>query len=130
VQNGPPGFLLLDLITPIEARMTTSSRTDALLLIIAIALLAIAFRPYLDPTPVRADATPYPFYIEPGYQMLRAPDGSKQVYGRVVIDMRNGKVWGFPTYTADVYPVNTTDTKPATSKPFVLGKFAFDDTEK
>jgi len=110
--------------------MTRSARTDFLLLIIAIALLAIALRPYIAPAPVRADATPFPFYIEPGTQMLRAPDGSKQVYGRVVIDMRTGKVWGFPTYTADVYPVNTTDTKPATSKPFVLGKFAFDDTEK
>jgi len=110
--------------------MTRTARTDLLLLTIAIALLAIALRPYIAPAPVRAEATPYPFYIEPGTQMLRAPDGSKQVYGRVVIDMRSGKVWGFPTYTADVYPVNTAEPKPATSRPFVLGKFAFDDTEK
>jgi len=113
-----------------EEPMQISARTNFLLLIIAIALLMIALRPYIVPAPVRADATPFPFYIEPGTQMLRAPDGSKQVYGRVVIDMRTGKVWGFPTYTADVYPVNTTDAKPSNSKPFVLGKFAVDDTEK
>lgn len=62
--------------------------------------------------------------------MLRAPDGSRQVYGRVIVDMRTGKVWGFPTFTADTYPVNAADSKPQTSHPFVLGKFAFEDTDK
>ena len=102
--------------------------THLLLLIIALALLATALRPYIAPAPVQAQSgAPYPFYIEPGTQMLRAPDGSRQVYGRVVIDLRNGDVWGFPTTTADTYPVNTVGTTPPTSRPFLLAHFAFGD---
>ena len=102
-----------------------------LLMLIAIALIAIAIRPYLAPDPVHAQSdSPYPFYIEPGTKMLRSPDGSQQVYERVVVDMRTGKVWGFPTFGTDAYPVNVTDSKPRTSHPFVLGKFAFEDTDK
>jgi hypothetical protein len=104
--------------------------TNLLLLIIAMALVVIALRPYLAPHPVRAQSfsmAPYPYYFEPGTQMLRAPDGSKQLYGRVVIDMRTGKVWGFPTNTPDTYPVNPVDNKPQVSHPFYLGRFAFED---
>jgi hypothetical protein len=72
----------------------------------------------------------YPFYIEPGTAMLRAPDGSRQVYGKVVIDLRNGKVWGFPTLTQDPYPVDQVNSGPPTSHPFLLAKFAFGDTDK
>jgi hypothetical protein len=105
--------------------------TNFLLTLIAIALITIAVRPYMSPDPVQAQSgSPYPFYIEPGTKMLRAPDGSQQVYGRVVVDMRTGKIWGFPTFSADVYPATGADTKPQTSHPFVLGKFAFGDTDK
>ncbi len=111
--------------------MQQNTRTNLLLLVIAIALVAIAIRPYVTPRPVTAQsAYPYPFYFEPGTQMLRAPDGSKQVYGRVVVDMRTGKVWGFPTYTMDTYPVNPVETKPQTSHPFALARFAFEDTDR
>jgi hypothetical protein len=92
---------------------------------------AIAVRPYVDPAPALAQsASAHVFYIEPGVQMLRYPDGTGQVYGKVVVDLRSGKVWGFPTGTLDPYPSNPLDSKPTTSKPFALGKFAFDDTEK
>src|SRR5271154_5363203 len=95
--------------------------TNLLLLLIAVALLAIAVRPYVTPQVAQAQSgLPYPLYIEPGTQMLRAPDGSKQVYGRVMIDMRTGKVWGFPTTTTDTYPVNAMSSKPAVSHPFPL----------
>ncbi len=105
--------------------------TNFLLLLIAVALAAIAIRQYISPQKAQADSEqPYPLYIEPGTQMLRAPDGSKQVYGRVMIDMRNGKVWGFPTTGTDTYPTNAMDSKPQVSHPFVLGRFAFEDTEK
>jgi hypothetical protein len=105
--------------------------THLLMTVIAVALIAIAVRPYVDPDPVQAQSeSAYDFYIEPGTKMLRAPDGSRQIYGRVVVDMRTGKVWGFPTSTPDTYPVNAADNKPPTSHPFVLGKFAFEDTEK
>jgi hypothetical protein len=105
--------------------------TNSLLLIIAVSLAAIAIRPYAAPTAAHADSgAPYSFYIEPGTQMLRAPDGSRQVYGRVVVDMRTGKVWGFPTTTTDTYPTNAMETKPQVSHPFALARFAFEDTEK
>ena len=111
--------------------MRTVATTNFLLLLIAIALVVIAIRPYLAPDPVHAQSdSPYPLYIEPGTKMLRAPDGSQQVYGRVVVDMRTGKVWGFPTFGTDAYPVNLSDSKPRTSHPFVLGKFAFEDIDK
>jgi hypothetical protein len=104
---------------------------DILLFLIAVSLMAIAIRPYVRPQSAQADSgQPYPLYIEPGTQMLRAPDGSKQVYGRVMIDMRTGKVWGFPTGSTDTYPTNAMDSKPQVSHPFVLGRFAFEDIEK
>ena len=111
--------------------MKTMSVTNLLLLVIAALLAAIALRPLAQPTPAHAQSgLPYPLYIEPGTQMLRAPDGSKQVWGRVMIDMRNGQVWGFPTGSMDTYPSNGFDSKPQTSRPFVLGRFAFEDTDK
>ena len=73
-----------------------------LLATIAISLGAIAVRPYLAPPVVSAQTGEvHPLYFEPGTFMLRAPDGSQQVYGKVAIDMRNGKIWGFPTFTQD-----------------------------
>lgn len=110
--------------------MNKRRTTNLLLISIAVALFAIAAGPYFTPSPARADSNPYPFFIEPGTQMLRAPDGSKQLYGRVIIDMRNGNVWGFPTNSTDVYPTNPMSTKPEVSHPFALGRFAFEDAEK
>jgi hypothetical protein len=111
--------------------MRIPTLTEILLSLIAIALTAIAIKGYARPETAHADSAEiYPLFIEPGTQMLKAPDGSKQVYGRVMIDMRNGKVWGFPTTGTDTYPTNAMDTKPQVSHPFVLGRFAFEDTEK
>jgi hypothetical protein len=100
------------------------------LVVIAVALAVIAFRPLVEPAAVRADSDAFPFYIEPGFQMLRYPDGSGQVYGKVMIDLRNGKVWGFPNGTQAVYPIDTTTATPPTSLPIYLGRYAFGDTNK
>jgi hypothetical protein len=111
--------------------MKKDSLTTLLLLLIAMALIAIAIRPYVAPETVQAQSgSAYPYYIEPGTQLLRSPDGTKQVYGRVIVDMRTGKIWGFPTIGQDVYPYNSVDPKPQTSHPFYLGKFAFEDADK
>jgi hypothetical protein len=113
------------------ASMKRNTLTNFLLSLIAIALTAIAIRPYIYPAAAQAQSTSaYSFYIEPGVQMLRAPNGSGQVYGKVAVDLRTGKVWGFPTGSLDPYPSNPLDSKPSTSHPFALGKFAFEDTEK
>ncbi len=105
--------------------------TNFLLFTIVVVLLAFAARPFEAPQTVKAQsAEAYPFYLEPGTYMLRAPDGSSQVYGKVVVDLRNGKIWGFPTLGPQPFPVNRIDNKPQTSRPFALGRFAFEDTGK
>jgi hypothetical protein len=102
-----------------------------LLLAVAISLSAIALRPYFAPPAVEAQSDQvHAVYIEPGTYLLRAPDGSRQVLGKVLVDLRTGKVWGFPTMTSDPYPSSVTQTTPQTSHPFLLGKFAFADLDK
>ncbi len=111
--------------------MKPSTLTNLLLLLIAVLLLGNALRPAREVQVVHAQASDaYPFYLEPGTFMLRAPDGSSQVYGKVAVDMRNGRIWGFPTLGPQPFPVNMVDTKPQISHPFVLGKFAFEDAIK
>jgi len=105
--------------------------TNILLLVIAIALVTIALGPLVRPHPAEAQVmADYPLYFEPGVFLLRAPDGSSQIYGKIAIDLRTGKIWGFPTYGQQPYPVDVTATKPITSKPILLGRFALDDTHK
>ena len=100
--------------------------TKTLLLAIAVLLGILVFRPVVRPAPVLAQGdNAYPFYVEPGYTQIRKPDGTAQMYGKVVIDMRNGDIWGFPTLTQSPYPVDNTSTKPPKSHPIYLGKFLF-----
>jgi hypothetical protein len=102
-----------------------------LLLVIASSLVIIALRPYIAPPAVAAQSEAHDLYIEPGVSMLRAPDGSQQVLGKVVVDLRNGNIWGFPTFSQNPYPVPAaTRMPPPTSHPFLLGKFALADMDK
>jgi hypothetical protein len=105
--------------------------TNILLLVIAVALVAIAIEPYIKPRPAQAQVmADYPLYFEPGVFLLRAPDGTSQIYGKVVVDLRSGKIFGFPTYGQQPYPIDITTTKPITSRPIVLGRFALEDTDR
>lgn len=113
--------------------MKQANLTTVLLGIIAASLTAIAIRPYVTPAPAQAQTMlGHEFYIEPGVQMLRLPTGDGQVWGKMMIDLRTGQIWGFPTYTTDPYPSppNLSDPRPTTSHPFRMGKFAFEDTDK
>jgi hypothetical protein len=110
--------------------MRRENLTVILLSIIAAALVAIAVRPMVAPPAAEAQSTVYPLYIEPGSELLRAPDGSSQVYGKVMVDLRTGKIWGFPTLAPQSYPSNALQSKPPTSRPFELGRFALEDTAK
>ncbi len=102
-----------------------------LMVTIALLLGMIAFRPLAQPAPVRAQASEaYPFYIDPSITTLRKPDGSAQLYGRTVVDMRTGDVWGFPTFTNSPYPLDPTITSPPKSHPFYLGRFEFSEAHK
>jgi len=102
-----------------------------LLLMIALPLAVLAIRPVVQPPPVSAQAgEQYPYYVEPGYTMIRKPDGTAQMYGKIVIDMRTGDVWGFPTLTQSPYPVDTATTTPPKSHPIYLGRFLFSEMKK
>jgi len=97
--------------------------TRAVLTVIAVLLAVLAMRP----APVQAQSDRAMIYIEPGTTTIRKPDGSGQGEGRMVVNMKTGEIWGFPTYLiGSPYPLDTTDTKPAVSKPVYLGRFDFD----
>ncbi len=105
-------------------------RSDAvvklLLAAIAVFLGLIALRPYLAPPAARAQAAePYPLFIEPGTFSLLSPDGRSQQIGKVVVDLRNGNVWGFPTLSTRPYPVDSTKPAAPVSHPMYLGQFDF-----
>jgi hypothetical protein len=102
-----------------------------LLLVIALFLAVIAFRPVVEPRPVLAqDAAPYPFHIEPGTVTLRKPDGT-QTWGKIAIDMRNGNVWGFPMKAQNTpYPVYGPSDTTRISHPMYLGQMAFSEATR
>ncbi len=93
--------------------------------VIAISLAAIALRPLFDPAPARAQRDEPRYYIEPGTTRLRAPDGSAELTGKMVVDLETGDIWGFPTLTAAPYPIDVTKSEPPVSHPMYLGRFDF-----
>jgi hypothetical protein len=98
------------------------------LLAVAVLFLAmIAIRPLVQPAPVLAQMDTQRFYVEPGTTMLRKPDGTAQIYGKVFIDMQTGDVWGFPTNSTDPYPTNPASSTPPKSHPMYLGRFVLSD---
>ncbi len=107
--------------------MKNDRTLKSLLALIAVFLGVIAFQPLWAPHSVQAQMSQaVPLHFEPGFTMLRTPDGSKQLMGRVAIDMRTGDVWGFPTLGQSTYPIaDASSDKPPVSKPIYLGKFDF-----
>lgn len=104
--------------------MNLDSFTKAMLVVIAVLLGMLVLRPVAQPVPVQAQTSEgSPFWVEPGYTMLRNPDGTSQVYGKMMIDMRTGDIWGFPTTVQGPYPVDPAKTTPPKSHPMYLGKF-------
>jgi hypothetical protein len=99
--------------------------SKCVLTVIAILLGIVAFKPYAHP-PAALAASDYSYlYVEPRTYTLRKPNGMEQVEGKVVIDMRNGDIWGFPTVSALPYPVDPSRSEPPISTPMYLGKFDF-----
>jgi hypothetical protein len=99
-----------------------------LLAMIVVLLAALVFRPIVQPAPVQAQAADArAFYVETAYTMLRKPDSSGQMYGKVMIDMRTGDIWGFPTLVEGPYPVDVAKSEPPKSHPMYLGKFVLSD---
>ena len=92
---------------------------------IALFLGVIAFRPSVNPQRVQAQESAADLYIEPGVYSLRAPDGTRSQLGKVVVDLRTGKIWGFPTLTDSPYPISPVSSLAPKSSPFLLGSFDF-----
>ena len=103
----------------------------SLLVMIVLLLGLVAFRPVVQPPPVRAqDGMPYPFHIEQGVATLRKPDGTT-TWGKIVVDMRNGDVWGFPIKAQNTpFPVYGPSDTPKVSHPMYLGKMAFSEATR
>ncbi len=105
--------------------MKLNSFDRAILVLLTIFLGVMALRPLFTPEVARAQANVDHLYIEPGIKTLLAPDRTRQVQGKVVVDLTNGNIWGFPTSTEAPYPIDAAKPQPATSSPMYLGKFDF-----
>lgn len=103
----------------------TGLYTRILLTLIAVFLGIVALRPIVRPAPVEAQADSPRVYVEPGTTTLRNPDGTQQVEGKVMIDLRTGEIWGFPTLSPYGYPVDVAHSAPPVSAPMYLGRFDF-----
>jgi hypothetical protein len=110
--------------------MKSLRTTNLLLAAIALLLLALALRPLREPVPVMAQSPDTDYFIEPGTFMVRSYDTNQQVYSKIIVDLRNGRVWAFPTITPSPYPVDPVTGKSQTSHPFMVGRFALEDTKK
>lgn len=101
--------------------------TQFLLGTIALALAWIAATPFVRAPAVHADTQSFdPFYVEPGVSLLRIPNGG-QVLGKVMVNLRTGAIYGFPTGTTDPYPVSPVDNKQQVAHPIPLGRFALEE---
>jgi len=97
-----------------------------IVLTIGVALLGvIAVRPLIQPVPVAAQSEQPNLFVEPATTIIRTVDGRAQMQGKVVVDMRTGDVYGFPTDSSAPYPVLASSHEPPVSKPVYLGKFDF-----
>jgi hypothetical protein len=103
----------------------------SLLVVIALLLGVVAFRPVMQPPAVLAqDGSPYPFHIEQGMVSLRKSDGSTS-WGKIAVDMRKGDVWGFPMQAQNTpFPVYGPSDSPKVSHPLYLGKLAFSEATR
>jgi hypothetical protein len=88
-------------------------------------LALLVMREYEKPMTVLAQAERPNIYVEPGFLTLRSPNGLTQVQGKMVVNLNNGEVWGFPTLQPSPYPVDLGNNKPPVSQAMYLGQFDF-----
>ncbi len=110
--------------------MRSDPLVRTLLVVITLFLAVITLRPIAAQKALADSPQRFDLYIEPGTTTLRTPDGSRQVMGKVVVDLRNGKVWGLPTLGPQPYPMDITKTEPPVSHPIYLGQYDFAATNR
>ena len=82
----------------------------------AVQLLGVlALQPWLSPAAVRAEAETTSLYIEPGLTRIPGPNLGPDTMGKLVIDLKTGDAWGFPT-------IFTNYRESAVSKPIYIGR--------
>jgi hypothetical protein len=102
-----------------------------LLLLITVSLVLNALGPHVASQQAQTESEACrSFYIEPGTTMLVSPDGSHNVIGIVVVDLKNGKIWGFPTHGPHPYPKASVTGKPPVVSPIYLGRYNLDATTR
>jgi hypothetical protein len=104
----------------------SSRYTNVILTLIALLLAALALRPVTHPAPVLAQADEARYYFEPGTVGIRNPAGGSEGEGKLVVDLRTGDIWAFPTLLAGrgvPYPIDANSSKPPIVKPTLLGRF-------
>ena len=105
--------------------MKTDWLVKFLLLLAVIFLGIIAFRPYVAPSVVRAQSEEiYPLTFAP--QKAFSFNGVA-VEGNVMVDLRNGNIWGFPPL---FQRTDFTDKLLPVSHPVLLGRLALEDISK
>lgn len=103
-----------------------SRYTNVILTVIALLLAILALRPATHPAPVLAQAEDARYYFEPGTVGVRNPAGGNEGEGKMVVDLRTGDIWAFPTMLASrgvPYPIDPKVSKPPTVQPVLLGRF-------
>ena len=104
---------------------TYSPYLKVILALVAIKLGLMIVAPLQSLPVVQAQSDYSHYFIEPGTTVIRDPGNGQQVQGKVVIDRRNGDVWGFPTASSAPFPVVVYSKEPPVSKPVYLGRFDF-----
>ena len=99
--------------------MTREWYGNVMLTLCAAFLLILIFRPAAQ---VQAQVGNGPWYVEPRTVLVPDADGG-QVQGKVMIDLRNGDIWGFPTRSILPYPVDPLRKELPVVKPVYLGRF-------
>jgi hypothetical protein len=100
------------------------SYTKIVLTIIAVALCVLVLHSPPATVNAQSDAPGAALYVEPGTVAIRSTDGGTVGEGKMIVDLRSGEVWGFPTTSsASPYPIDPSSTKPPVSKPIYLGRF-------
>jgi hypothetical protein len=105
--------------------MKTDWLVKFLLLLTVLFLGIMAFRPYLAPPVVRAqseDVYPITFGLN-----QRLTFSGAEYPGNIVLDLRNGNVWGFPPFVQAPGPF---DKPLPVSHPVLLGRFALEELTK
>jgi hypothetical protein len=100
--------------------MTREMYTNIMLTLVAGLLLVLALRPA---TSAQAQEAHGNWYVEPRSVLLPSEDSATKVSGKVMINLRTGDIWGFPTNSVLPYPVDPLGKTPPVVKPVYLGRF-------